>query len=308
MLTKKFQKSSENYFCHFCNYNTCRKSQYERHLTTRKHEMLTNVDKKVPKSSEPLFVCECGKKYKHRQSLSIHKKKCEKSFDYIIENDISNNDNNMKDLIVKLMTENNEIKNTLIHENSELKKQIGELIPKVGNTNNTNNTNNTINNINQKFNINIFLNEQCKDALNINDFIKNIEISLDQLDLTKHNGLADGLSYAIIENMNKLSLYERPLHCTDLKRETLYIKDNDSWEKDNNKTKIKKVINDVSKKQYKALQEWTENNPDFEENENKQEYFAKTLSVIGMDPDKVDEKIIKNICNKIYVKDKTESE
>ena len=187
-------------------------------------------------------------------------------------------------------------------ENNELKKQIGDLIPKIGNTNNT------INNINQKFNIQIFLNEQCKDAINMNDFIKSIEISLEHLDVTKNSGLANGLSNAIIENMNKLSLYERPLHCTDIKRETLYIKDNDSWEKDKSKEKIKKAIKNISNKQYKALKEWTEINPDFNNDDNKQEFFAKTLSVIGKDIDNVDDKIIKNICNKIYVKDKIESE
>ena len=293
--------------------------------------MLTNVDnfeEKVPSIIQGSYICECGKIYKHRQSLSLHKKKCDglqanhcieinenneydnnNEYDYEYDNEYENKYNNdnknyknnnnknsdkkeiLKTEIVKLMTENN-----------ELKKQIGDLIPKIGNTNNT------INNINQKFNIQIFLNEQCKDAINMNDFIKSIEISLEHLDVTKNSGLANGLSNAIIENMNKLSLYERPLHCTDIKRETLYIKDNDSWEKDKSKEKIKKAIKNISNKQYKALKEWTEINPDFNNDDNKQEFFAKTLSVIGKDIDNVDDKIIKNICNKIYVKDKIESE
>ena len=276
--------------------------------------MLTNVDnfeEKVPSIIQGSYICECGKIYKHRQSLSLHKKKCDglqeiqcieinKNIEYdnneYDNNEYHNNDNkNYKDRdkkeilkteIVKLMTENN-----------ELKKQIGDLIPKIGNTNNT------INNINQKFNIQIFLNEQCKDAINMNDFIKSIEISLDHLDVTKNSGLANGLSNAIIENMNKLSLYERPLHCTDVKRETLYIKDNDSWEKDKSKEKIKKAIKHISSKQYKALKNWTETNPDFNNDDNKQEFFAKTLSVIGKDIDNVDDKIIKNICNNAYIKD-----
>ena len=301
MLTKKYQKSSEIFSCKYCNYFTSRKSQFDRHLLTRKHMILTNVDEKVPKSSTSLYMCECGKSYKHRQSLSLHKKKCEKKCescediniksktsiysnksDEIFEEEKSDN---LKNVVVKLMT-----------ENSELKKQIGELIPKVGN-------NNTVNNINQRFNIQIFLNEQCKDAINMNDFIKSIEVSLHQLDNTKNKGLINGLSSAIIENMNKLSLYQRPLHCTDIKRETLYIKDNDSWEKDKSKEKIKKVIKDVSNKQYKALQEWTENNPDIKDDDSKQEFFAKTLSVLGKNNDNINDKIIKNICSNTYIKD-----
>ncbi len=301
MLTKKYEKGSEIFSCKNCNYFTSRKSQFDRHLLTRKHIILTNVDEKVPKSSTSLYMCECGKSYKHRQSLSLHKKKCEKrcepcedintKSDTSIYSDKSDEtfeeekDDNLKNVVVKLMT-----------ENCELKKQIGELIPKVGN-------NNTVNNINQRFNIQIFLNEQCKDAINMNDFIKSIEVSLHQLDNTKNKGLINGLSSAIIENMNKLSLYERPLHCTDIKRETLYIKDNDSWEKDKSKEKIKKVIKDVSNKQYKALQEWTENNPDIKDDDSKQEFFARTLSVLGKNNDNVNDKIIKNICTNAYIKD-----
>ena len=121
------------------------------------------------------------------------------------------------------------LKNLLIKQQD----QIGELIPKVGN----NNTN-----IKQRFNVNIFLNEQCKDAINMHDFIKQIEVSLDNLLTTRDKGLSEGISNVFIENMNKLSLYERPLHCTDLKRETLYIKDNNVWEKDGDKSRIKSSI------------------------------------------------------------------
>ena len=153
----------------------------------------------------------------------------------------------------KLITENNDIKNLLVNQQRQLleqqkqigiqQKQLGDMVPKIGN----NITNNNTANIKQKFNINIFLNEQCKDAINMNDFIKQIQLTLDNLDFTKNNGLTEGLSNIFIENMNKLSLYERPLHCTDNKRETLYIKDNDSWEKDKNKNKIKEAIKSLKK-------------------------------------------------------------
>ena len=133
--------------------------------------------------------------------------------------------------------------------------------------------------------------------------LNQIEVSLDQLDVTKSKGLAEGLSNVILESISKLSLYERPLHCTDIKRETLYIKDNNSWEKDKDRTKIKKVIKDASSKQYKTLQQWTQENPDFNDDDSKQEYFAKTVSAIGKDTDKIEEKVIKKICSNIYLKE-----
>jgi len=176
-----------------------------------------------------------------------------------------------------------------------------EIIPKIGNNNSTTN-NNTINN-NQRFSINVFLNEKCKDAINMSDFIKSIEVSLEQLDFTKTNGLEKGLSQVIMENMNKLSLYERPMHCTDTKRETIYIKDNNTWEKDKSKEKIKNVIKKTSNKNYTALTNWTKENPDFMENDDKQMFYAKAMSKLGKPIDGIDDKIVKKICNETYLKE-----
>ena len=208
----------------------------------------------------------------------------------------------MRDLVCKLITENNEIKkslmkehNELIKENKILRNQISELIRKVGNNNN-----NTHNN---KFNIQVFLNEKCRDAVNMSDFIKSIEVSLQQLDFTKENGLANGLSRTIIDNMNKLSLYERPLHCTDVKRETLYIKDDDVWEKDETREKIKNVIKTASSKNYSALQEWKDDNPGFMDHEEKTQYFTQTIITLGNSSDTIDDKVINSICKETYVKE-----
>ena len=207
-----------------------------------------------------------------------------------------------EELVLKLINESNEIRNTLIKENQELRNQISEMIPKLAVTNVTNNNNNTTNN-NQKFNIQVFLNEQCKDAINMSDFIKSIEVSLEQLDFTTNNGLANGLSKTIMDNMNKLSVYERPLHCTDVKRETLYIKEDDKWEKDKDKSKIKHAIKKASNKNYNALKTWKEENPDFQDSESKQHYFAHTISTIGKPVQSVDEKVIKKICSNTYLKE-----
>ena len=242
----------------------------------------------------------CNKSYLSNYGLRRHKKKCinikECSNNNIITehitNDLSSNINNEnKDTYYEQMMVN------MMKENQELRSQISELIPKVGNNNTTHN-----NTLNQKFNINVFLNEQCKDALNMNDFIKSIEISLEQLDYTKKNGLALGLSNAIVENMNKLSLYQRPMHCTDTKRETLYIKEEDKWTKDDNKEKIKNAIKKASTKNYNALEEWKSKNPDFTNDDLKQEYFSNVISTIGKTSEQIDDKIIKNLCKETYIK------
>jgi hypothetical protein len=148
----------------------------------------------------------------------------------------------------------------------------------------------------------VFLNEQCKDAINMSDFIKSLHITFEQLDFTNKNGLADGLSKSIIENMNKLSIYQRPMHCTDIKRETLYIKDEDSWSKDKSKEKIKGAIKKASSKNFNALMDWKMSNPDYMKSEDKTDYFTKTISTIGKPSSSIDEKVIKNLCKETYVK------
>jgi len=305
-----------------------------KHLDTRKHktltQTLTKVDTNLAKDATPQFMCLCGKSYKHRQSLYAHKKTClkkdvaigetalEHSNVNVNENNIINNSNNnynnnynndnnnynndFKDLVCKMMTENNEIKAMLIKENQELRSQIKELIPKVGSNSNITN-NNTNNNTNNKFNIQIFLNEQCKDAINIKDFIQSIKISLEQLEQIQNKGLVEGLATAILENIGRLSLYERPIHCTDIKRETLYIKHDNIWEKDETKQNIKQAIKELSHKPYSTLKEWLDNNPNYMDDENKQNYFIQATRCLGQKCDTIDTKVIKKICFNTYIKD-----
>jgi len=315
LLTEKNIKKHPNFVCDFCDFKCCKKGDYKRHLLTRKHSnneknslLLTFVDKKTSKNIT--CTCQCGKIYKTRQGLYLHKKKCifieneNDENDKNNENDendehnelceiseIDKNDNSYKEMFMSLINENKELRKMM----QEQQKQIFEIIPKIGNNNTTNN--------NQNFNINVFLNEKCKDAVNMSDFIKSIEVSVDQLDYTKNKGLAAGLSNAIIENMNKLGIYERPIHCTDIKRETIYVKDNDVWDKESSKDKIKYAINKTSGKNYNALQNWKKENPDYNENDAKQDYFAHTLSTIGRPTVGVAEKIIKKICSETYIKD-----
>ena len=213
------------------------------------------------------------------------KKKCEgeKKEDVVL---IPDNKDDMKELVLKL-----------INQNSELQKTIHEMIPKMGNNNNNNN--NTINNKN-KFNINVFLNEKCKDALSMDEFINKIEVSMKNLLTTKEKGQTQGITNIIMENMNKLSLYERPLHCTDKKRETLYIKNNE-WEKDENKEYIYKALKSVESKQLKNLNIWLEEHPNYMNNPVEQEEFAKLMSECGKSVEDGKDKIIKKLCDNVYI-------
>ena len=288
MTDKNVAKVANIFECKICNYITSKKSNYNKHLLTAKHKNLHNTDKNVAKVAS--FNCLCGKSYKHRQSLYTHQSKCMfKNKESVCENLSENLSQNLSqefvlDVIKKQQDQITELTNTI--------KEMAPLI-----------NSNTFNN-NQKFNINVFLNEQCKNAINMSDFIKSLKVNLEELDIIKENGLAEGISKTIINNMSKLSIYERPLHCTDIKRETLYIKEHDNWSKDNNKEKIKEAIKKTSSKNYSALQEWKESNPDYMNNEDKTDYFTKTVSTLGKLNTNIDTKIIKNICKETYVKER----
>jgi len=300
--------NKKTHFCEACNFNTFNRADYIRHCKTNKHFLNCNknnglMDNKKTQKNALSWSCECGKKYKFQSGLCKHKKVCNfagfnisRNENLPIHNDLQKNDleeinsskennNEYKNLIIKLLEENKEFKTALI----EQQKQIVNLLPKL--------CNNVTNNINNNLNINIFLRESCKDALNINDFINNIELTHDELRFAKKRGLSAGISKVFIENINKLSLYDRPLHCTDLKHEVLYVKDNDNWEQDNDKSKIKKAIKDISIKHFKTLQKWTEDNPDFKKIEKKKDEFVEILSTVSQDTSNLDNTVIKKLCN-----------
>ncbi len=303
-MSQKIPKNPKKFSCYFCNYNTCNKKDYNKHLSTLKHkklsnsdQMMTNSDQKEDKSQNYNFHCICGKKYKYKQGLSYHKLRCTFKDEEIVCESLSNDlsqglsqkisQNLSQEFVLDVIKKQQD-------QITELTKTIKEMAPLINS--------NTINN-NQKFNINVFLNEQCKNAINMSDFIKSLKVNLEELDFIKQNGLSEGISKTIINNMSKLSIYERPLHCTDIKRETLYIKEDNNWCKDNNKEKIKEAIKKTSSKNYSALQEWKESNPDYMNDEDKTDYFTKTISTIGKLDTNIDNKIIKNICKETYIKE-----
>ena len=299
MMTKKPQKTPLEFSCELCDFKCCNKKDFKRHLSTEKHKMMTNDDKnddkKTPKNPTP-FICECGKSYKFRQGLSIHKKKC------IIHsvNDSSTNHKFDSELVLELIKQNASLQQQLIANNSQ------NTI-----TNNTNNTmNNSHNTVNNKFNINVFLNEQCKDAINFTEFINGISISHEDLENNAQLGFVNGITKIISDNLNQLTLYERPLHCTDVKRETLYIKDEDAWnkEKEKAKDKIFKGIQELSRKSIGELLLWKQENPEYDdinsEFSNKCVVIQKE-SISGHDKTKNFGKIMHNVCNNVHVDSKT---
>ena len=306
MLTKKSPKISMKFYCKCCDYGTGKPSEYNKHLLTAKHEILTNTPAEIS-TAVKLFKCECGKRYKHRQSLNNHKKRCDYVSDIVDEDakeDIvdtgttggDGEDVDYKKLFMTLIKQKDSEIKTLVKQNNNFMKTITEMAPLIGNNNN--------NNINN--NINIFLNDKCKDAISMDKFIQGIEISMKNLLTTKDKGLAEGISNIFIENMNKLSLHERPLHCTDTKRETLYIK-NDEWEKDSDNKQIKEKMRDVAQKQIRSLNKWTEEHPNYMNVSHLQDEYSKLVKGISDTLDQNEEKVLKKVCDNVYLSDKGES-
>ena len=300
MLIKLHQKNINFFHCELCDYKCSKRGDFNRHILTNKHIRLTETNKNASKNITQIQcenVCSCGKNYKHKSSLCKHKKTC----NFCNDNTIITNKNNLENLVIQLMSENNEIKNTLIRENIELKQkinekdnQINDLLPKLANI-----TNNTINN--NKFNINVFLNEKCKDAITINDFVDKIEISLKNLLTTREKGLGIGLSEIINENMNKLSIYERPIHCTDKKREVLYIK-NDTWEKDKDLEKTREMFKGLQSHQFKSMKKWIKEHPNYMDDDNLKHEYMLLVNKCSSSLNEHENKIFKNLCDNTYLK------
>lgn len=315
MGNEKEHQDKNIYRCELCAFECIKKSNYNRHLATLKHkktELSIMDNKSISKGASEKFACLCGKEYKYINGLQKHKKTCNYQEPVCVEiqkpieetvnvvallieqNKILMEQNKQKD---KQMMELLEKKDKQMAEQNKqqmelLTNTIKDMLPKMGNNSNNN-----------QFNINMFLNEECKNAINMSDFIKSIQVSMDQLHYTTNNGLGKGLTKIIIDNMNKLSKYERPLHCSDIKRETIYIKDDDKWEKDTHKDKLKKAINKTSNKNYTALCDWTRENPNFMKRDDQQHFYARTASTIGKPICDIEDKIIKSICRDNFIKE-----
>ena len=299
---EKPPKISAKFICEKCDYKCSKQSEYNKHILTNKHKILHNPTlNPTSEISEKIYECNCGKIYKHSSTLYTHKKKCTSTNDTenneTDSNDTDNNNNEIKEL--------KELMKYLMKENSELKTMMFEVI-KNGTHNNTTNSHN------KSFNLQFFLNETCKDAMNIMDFVDSIKIQLSDLENVGKLGYVDGISNIIAKNLNSLDETKRPVHCTDTKREVMYVKDEDKWEKEeDNKPKIRKLIKHVAHKNTKLLKDYKTKYPGCEKSESK--YSEKYDKLIveafggkGDNDDAKEDKIIKNILKEIKIeKDST---
>ena len=289
-----------NYFyCTICDVTTYTNYHYQRHIITSKH--LKNVKYMNEEIKVSHYDCPCGKSYNYRQSLSSHKKKClyKEPVNTILEPSVNNITE--KELMMQILKQNQD----LILENKEFKTMLFEMASKPNVTNNNTVTN--TNSHNKQFNLQFFLNETCKNAMNINDFMDSLEIKSSELEDMGKLGYVKGISNIFIRALKELDETERPLHCTDKKREIMYIKDNNIWEKETyDNFKVKKIITYIANKNFRRIPKWREDNPQSDDIMSKKhmEYMMMLSQVMsGITPD--DEtgfnKIIRSVANEVYI-------
>jgi len=287
------QKSSKKFGCNNCNYFTCNSKDYNKHLSTAKHQVsvgLNTLEQKNPKISDALFNCICGKTYTARNSLWYHKQKCTQIAITPTEKvaPLQADDPMQTSLILELVKQNQEFKQLLIEQN--------KTIIEVAKNSQVNNNNNTIsnshnNNNNKTFNLNFFLNETCKDAMNMKDFIQSLELSLPELEKMGEIGFAEGMSRVFINRLNSLDITKRPIHCSDVKREIIHIKDDNKWERDNaNLDRLRKIIKQLTIKNILRVDDWKKANQGCTEYNSRKndQYLRINMEAIGpVDEDEV---------------------
>ena len=293
MATKISKKNEEKYCCIYCDFNTCKITDYKRHLDTKKHIGNTMATSGNENLEKVLHKCEnCNKTYNDRTGLWKHKKKCRTKEESDSEaEEIKKDEITDKELIMMLIKDNSEFKNMMM--------KVLE--------NGTHNTNIThTNSHNKAFNLNFFLNETCKDAMNIMDFVESIKLQLNDLEKVGELGYVEGISNIIVKNLKELDVNKRPVHCTDKKRETMYIKDEDKWEKDEEKKKLHKVVRKVACKNQNLIPKFKENHPDcgkysskFSDQYNK--IIVESMGGTGDNDYEKEEKIIKNISKQVFI-------
>jgi len=310
MLTKKTSITSKNFYCNKCDFECCKKGDYNRHLLTRKHKnvdtMLTNVDNITSKKHH---ICLCGKEYQYRQSLSVHKKKCNKlvEIDPITETTSQSTiyDNiKLLSFFKEQINENKELRQLLIEQN----KQLHEANNKIFLIAKDNGTTTNINSNNKTFNLQVYLNETCKNAINLTDFVDSIKVQIKDLEAVGEKGYAEGVSQIFIDNLQQLNTHSRPIHCSDSKREILYIKNDDQWLKDDEqKSNLTRAIKQVAGKNINQISEWQKIHPEYNDPDSKQndKYMKIVLnSMSGSTKEEADknyEKIIKNVIKETVI-------
>lgn len=293
-------KNAENFYCDACNFVCSKKSNYDAHHSTRKHKMITQGLQK----NATAFRCGCGKVFNYRQNLFRHKKSC----DGVFEEDESADNSKMtamgellkqheeiKHFLLDQMRENNEFKNLLLEQNSKI-LELSKANVVVNHT------------TNNQFNINVFLNDKCKDAINMTDFVEDLKIDFKDLENVGSRGYVEGITKIFMKGLNELNLYERPIHCTDMKREILYIKDENRWTKDEpDQSKIKTAIKKIAFKNFQQVGQWSKMHPEINNLDSEEFHMAFNImqqsmgGPSGTDIDKKNEKVVKNIIKSVYI-------
>ena len=303
------QKLSNKYCCKICDYVTSRKSNYDAHTLSSRHSKnnnLTTQNNKVQQILSKKYLCEnCQKSFNDRAGLWRHKNKC-KTEELSTSVVMKENTNDKDDLILMLVKQNS----ALIKETTDFKSIMVEhqnmMMEVIKNGTNHNSHNTVTNSHNKAFNLNLFLNETCKDAMNINDFVESIKLQVSDLENVGEFGFVEGISNIIVKNLNALDITKRPVHCTDKKRETIYIKDENIWEKDESQYKMRRMIKKVVSKNQRLIPKFKEKNPDYNNSYSKtsDKYNKLIIESMGGSGDndlEKEDKIIRNIVKNVVV-------
>ena len=306
----KTPKNAKTFYCENCNFKCSKNSDWNRHIVTAKHKKEINGNDWKQKKRTCGY---CEKSFKTASGLWKHEQKCYRLHEPPEQPQEPSTKPTDSTMIIELLKQNQEFKEMMLEqskqiqetqqENQELQKQLIEAVKVGQHIENQTNINN-----NQKFNLNFFLNEQCKDALNMSEFIENMELDLEDLTETGRLGYVGGISRILINKLQELDIYKRPLHCTDVKRETLYIKDNDEWEKQvNSKEKMSKIIGQVANKNCRNIHKWEQENPGYEvfDSPENMEYINLTQAVLGgfsdQETKQFKDKIIRSVIKEVMV-------
>jgi len=308
------------YTCDVCDFNTSNKYNYTKHLTTRKHLNARNATEKARIATEkmPYWICQnCQAGFNERTSLWRHKKKgcCENTNNEIEDTHTEHSKNESStssinaDIVLNLFKQNKELQDFLVEQNKILvdmaSKHVTQAQTQYTVTNTTmSHSNNT--NSNNKFNLNFFLNETCKDAMNITDFVNSLKLQLSDLENVGNVGYIEGISSIILKNLKELDVSKRPMHCSDLKRETMYVKDQDKWEKEDSENKrLKKAIKYVANKNFQLIPEWKKKYPDcvYSDSKSSDQYNRLLIESVGgkFDKDINENRIIKRIAKEVLI-------
>ena len=292
------KKKSISYECLKCDYLTSKKCNYKNHLATQKHYNAINDTKKKQKEATKHLCDKCSKEYIYQSGLYRHKKMCKIREEQIIKNYEKDDNINYKEMFLILINQlteqsaqNKELHNTIIEQNNTIK----EIIPKIGNNNNNNNTN-----ITNNVSIQVFLNDTCKDAMSLTDFINTIQVSVSDLLFTKENGLVKGISNLFLSNLERLPMIQRPLWCSDKKRKRMFIKQ-DKWIEDMEREKTNNLVNTISKIQTKNINKYIADKPNWITNDKLKDNYIHIVNACTDTMDNKIDKIVDNIVDKIHL-------